>query len=178
MRTEDRRVSRTRRALRQALVDLLPESAYESITVQDIARRADVGRSTFYAHYVDKEDLLVESLRELGELVAVDQAEPLGFARPLLEHVAEVRPMFRALLGRCGPTVVQDTFAEMIREVLRNTWGAGIGREDATVHFVAAGFVAIARWWVLERPDLGVDEVHAHFLALATPLVSKRSRGH
>lgn len=175
MNIEDRRVSRTRRALRQALLELLSESAYESISVQDITRHADVGRSTFYAHYLDKDDLLVESLRELGELVATDQTDPLGFARPLLEHVDEVRPMFRALLGRSGPTVVHDAFVETIREVLRRTWGAGIGREDATVHFVSAGFVAIARWWVLERPDLRLDEVHAHFMALATPLVAKRS---
>src|SRR5258707_301232 len=53
----DRRVRRTRRALREALVALIVERGYEKVTVQDVLDRADIGRSTFYAHYRDKDDL-------------------------------------------------------------------------------------------------------------------------
>src|SRR6186713_3590542 len=61
----DRRVARTRRALKDALTDLILEKGYESVTVQDVIDRADVGRSTFYAHFVDKDDLLMAILADL-----------------------------------------------------------------------------------------------------------------
>jgi transposase-like protein len=60
----DRRVQRSKRALREALVQLMIEKGYEETTVADIAERADVGRSTFYTHYADKEDLLQGSLSD------------------------------------------------------------------------------------------------------------------
>jgi AcrR family transcriptional regulator len=55
---DSRDVQRTRRLLLNSLIDLILERGYETITVQDIIDRANVGRSTFYAHFQDKEDLL------------------------------------------------------------------------------------------------------------------------
>jgi AcrR family transcriptional regulator len=55
----DRRIARTKLALRNALIELILEKHFDSITVQDIIDRANVGRSTFYAHFRDKEDLLI-----------------------------------------------------------------------------------------------------------------------
>src|SRR6185503_17813339 len=55
---QDRRKRKTRLQLRSALLSLLKEKRYEEISVQDIIERADVARSTFYIHYVDKDDLL------------------------------------------------------------------------------------------------------------------------
>ena len=55
---KDRRTRKTRQILREALLMLLKEKRYEDISVQDIIERADVARSTFYVHYVDKDDLL------------------------------------------------------------------------------------------------------------------------
>jgi len=49
----DRRIGRTRRLMHEALMALIVEKGYEAVTVQDILDRADVGRSTFYAHYRD-----------------------------------------------------------------------------------------------------------------------------
>src|SRR3954467_12831022 len=63
----DRRSRRTRHMLEDALVDLMLEKRYDTITVQEIIDRANVGRSTFYAHYLDKEDLLQT---ETADLVA------------------------------------------------------------------------------------------------------------
>jgi AcrR family transcriptional regulator len=61
----DRRISRTRRSLREALFALVLERGYDAVTIEDITEKADLGRTTFYLHYRDKEDLLMESLREL-----------------------------------------------------------------------------------------------------------------
>ena len=57
--TPDRRVQRTRRLLHKALMSQVLEKKYESITVQEILDVADVGRSTFYTHFQDKDELLV-----------------------------------------------------------------------------------------------------------------------
>jgi len=67
----DRRATRTRRSLHQALISLILRKGYDAITVQEIIDEADIGRATFYAHYRGKEDLLrggFEALRaELHE---------------------------------------------------------------------------------------------------------------
>ena len=56
----DRRIQRTRQSLRTALLDLIKEKDYDEISIEDITERADIGRTTFYLHYKDKEDLLME----------------------------------------------------------------------------------------------------------------------
>src|SRR6516164_5384579 len=66
-RTMDRRIQRTHQVLHQALISLIVEKGYEVITVQDIIDRANVGRSTFYTHYVGKQDLLRAGLKHLKE---------------------------------------------------------------------------------------------------------------
>ena len=58
----DRRSQRTRQLLSTALIEVMLAKRYDEITVQDIIDRANVGRSTFYAHFLDKEDLLVSQL--------------------------------------------------------------------------------------------------------------------
>ena len=72
---EDRRILRTRSALRDALVALILEHGYETITIQHIIDRANVGRSTFYAHYLDKDTLLRDTLTELRAMLSRQQLE-------------------------------------------------------------------------------------------------------
>jgi len=74
----DRRAARTRRALHDALMTLILRKGFDALTVQDIAREADVGRSTFYAHYPSKEELLRDGFRILrAELSEAIQAAPM-----------------------------------------------------------------------------------------------------
>ena len=63
--TTDRRVARTRRLLRDALHSLISEKNYDDIVVKEIIERADVGRSAFYTHFHDKDDLLASSIEDL-----------------------------------------------------------------------------------------------------------------
>src|SRR4029453_18388205 len=83
----DRRGRRTRELLRRALLSLVQEQGYERITVQDILDRADVGRSTFYAHYRDKDDLLLSGFEDIRSALAAERAaaaETAGGTSPLL----------------------------------------------------------------------------------------------
>jgi len=62
----DRRIQRTRQSLRTALLELIKEKGYDAISIEDITDRANVGRATFYFHYKDKEDLLLEEFSEMA----------------------------------------------------------------------------------------------------------------
>jgi len=100
---EDARVRRTRDALGDALVALMQEKPFESITVQDVLDRAHVGRSTFYSHYSDKDDLLMSDADEFFELVSMnlsvqgDTSDRVFPVREFFSHVAEARQFIDAL---------------------------------------------------------------------------------
>lgn len=64
----DRRVQKTRKLLQDSLIELVAEKGYETVTIQEILDRANVGRSTFYAHFQDKDQLLHSILDRLDEL--------------------------------------------------------------------------------------------------------------
>ncbi len=63
----DRRIQRTRQALQTALLELTKEKEYDQISVEEITERANVGRATFYLHYTDKEDLLLQYFGEMAD---------------------------------------------------------------------------------------------------------------
>lgn len=62
----DRRIQRTRQALQTALLELTKEKEYDDVSVEEITERANVGRATFYLHYTDKEDLLLQYFSEMA----------------------------------------------------------------------------------------------------------------
>ncbi len=65
---QDRRSQRTYHLVSRAMMELLSETPYDAITVQDILERANIGRSTFYAHYYDKEDVLASITEQMLDL--------------------------------------------------------------------------------------------------------------
>jgi AcrR family transcriptional regulator len=79
-RIKDRRVQKTQDLLHAALASLIHEKAYDSISVKEILDRANVGRSTFYMHFVDKDELLASVIRDM--LRAVQSKEPPSSAKP------------------------------------------------------------------------------------------------
>jgi AcrR family transcriptional regulator len=131
---EDRRVRRTRRLLREALLGLLRERGYDRVTVQDVLDRADLGRATFYAHFRDKDDLLLSAFGEVREalrqhLAAFARAwrggpgagpgAGLAGPRALFEHAAGQRGLYRALLGERGSPVVRRDARAQLAALLR-----------------------------------------------------------
>jgi AcrR family transcriptional regulator len=87
----DRRAQRTRQLLIEALTALMSEKRYDAITVQEITDRANVGRSTFYAHFTDKDDLMVQGVRRLVGSLELTEPGPRNTLQPsmgLFHHVA------------------------------------------------------------------------------------------
>jgi AcrR family transcriptional regulator len=87
----DRRSQRSRRLLIDALADLMHHKRYSAISVQEITDRANVGRSTFYAHFTDKDDLLVQGVRQMVSSLDYSVPGPKNTLAPslgLFHHLA------------------------------------------------------------------------------------------
>jgi AcrR family transcriptional regulator len=183
--TSDRRVLRTRRTLREALVSLLLQRGWDGVSVQDICDRADVGRSTFYTHFADKEELLVGGFDDLrhtlraGLAQTPDSKVPLRFARGLLDHAHENQRLFLALVGKRSGYVVLKRFRDMVvalvSEDLARSHAAGPA-QDAAVHFLAGGFLELLTWWLESRNSFRPEDVERLFLELAAPAIDAASR--
>ncbi len=107
MNESDRRARRTRELLIHALLELIETRHYDQISVQDIVERADVGRSTFYAHYENKDALLMGGFEHLLEMlvqqIQCDSAAQLTFETVMLfEHARGHYETYRTLLWGTG----------------------------------------------------------------------------
>ncbi len=116
----DRRVQKTRKLLQDALIELVAEKGYEAITIQELLDRANVGRSTFYAHFQDKDQLLHSILARLDELFVqhekqfLDAKKNFGNADimnlspefsptlSLFQFIGQNHRFFKAMLGNRG----------------------------------------------------------------------------
>lgn len=93
---KDRRIERTRDSLRNALMQLVQEKGYDAITIQDIADKANIGRSTFYLHYETKDDLLLDHHADFTEALNLRVLSPdeLRSDTPQAEMIQFLQEMF------------------------------------------------------------------------------------
>ncbi|GAB2611389.1 TetR family transcriptional regulator [Paractinoplanes abujensis] len=153
--SDDRRVRRTRAALREALVELVVERGYDRVTVRDVLDRADIGRSTFYAHYRDKDALFASCFEDLRddlerEMRRLDGGRPGGTpgdpVRPLsviFEHAYRHPRIYRAV----GTTHLHQMIVEVMRDHLCTHDGLRLPVE-VVAEYHAAALVGILGWWV------------------------------
>ena len=163
----DARVQRTRDALGDALIELMQEKPFDTITVQDVLDRAHVSRSTFYTHYSDKDDLLMSDAEEFFEALSMalsahgDKSDRVFPAREFFAHLSDVQPFFKAL-------VKSGKFQENM-ELARGHFARGIERrlseipraktippkELPAIAFAHAGaLLSLLTWWI----DRGMRE--------------------
>ena len=100
MTTQDRRISKTRKAIYQAFLHLLNQKDYEAITVQEIINLADVGRSTFYSHYESKELLLDELCQNLFHHLfeRAEHLSPQDYLAHIFQHFKKNQDHVTSLL--------------------------------------------------------------------------------
>src|SRR5580692_1044589 len=131
----DRRVARTRAMLQQAHISLILEKGYEAITVDDICNEANVGRSTFYAHYTSKDDLRRSGLEHLRKELVDRQkdalAKPggssdrsLGFSLTMFEHAHDHIDLYKALVGGRGGAIALGAIRQILSDLVRNELAA------------------------------------------------------
>jgi AcrR family transcriptional regulator len=174
----DRRVVRTRRQLREALVSLVNERGWDAVTVKDVCDRANIGRSTLYLHFADKEDLLFSGFQDLEATLEDARAAAPGqfaFARGLIAHAQSELPMFRALAARRpGRHVVSHLRGVSVRLVSAELEYLRIPRSQRPLlaPYIAGALVELIVGW-LERPTRqSAEEMASGFIALTRGLVA------
>jgi AcrR family transcriptional regulator len=193
----DRRVDRTRRLLRDALMDLILEKGYEAVTVEEVAGRANVGRTTFYLHYKDKEELLLESINaivadlvgQMSELppsawvVALDAAStsvsPHAPIQIVFQHAAEHADLYQVMLRGEGsskaPIKITRILAGAVQQVLEERiteQGLPVVPSlplDVFCNYFAGSLLGIITWWLEADMPYPPEEMAVMFQKLAYP---------
>ena len=187
--TIDRRVARTRTLLHNALLSSLRSKSYDAITVEDLCAKAKIGRSTFYAHYTGKDDLLRARLKHLRDMLgerqraAAAERKPrqgLIFSRIMFEHAYEHVHLHRHLLGNRGGSIafvmVEGMLAELVREEIAPAGRTAVGDArlaDFTVAYIVGAFMAVMDWWMKQGMALPPQQIDALFQSAVAEGVAK-----
>lgn len=170
----DPRITRTQKLIRDALMSLLAEKSFESISVQDIAERATINRATFYAHFPDKFALLEAITRdEVG--AKLSQGDPLSASdtRDLLKSVG--RSVF-GFVGQHGDCKIDRDFEPQfesaieaqVAEFLRPSFG------DCTAHLIASALVGAAMNWRHHAQKMDPDPIVNNIVGILVDGVKKQ----
>lgn len=158
MNTNDRRIRKTKKALREALATLLGEKELHDITVQELANEADIHRGTFYAHYQDVYDLFYKIedsvIEELTELMESDEDYTCeGLYTALVNYIFDNVKLCKAFFTR-GNYSFQRRLVHWLEEAYIKSWEAEEPRlyTDERMNYLAAyhieGLIAIIGRWV------------------------------
>ncbi|HTK07936.1 MAG TPA: TetR/AcrR family transcriptional regulator [Ktedonobacteraceae bacterium] len=154
MQTQDRRIRRTQQLLARALIALTLEKGYEAVTIRDITEHADVGYTTFFRHYRDKDELLKDVLdvvlEELIDLLSSPAAStnPTTIGTFLFRYVQEHSEVVRVLLGSLSlrQHLIEQTTQTTMSEHTALP-GSVVPLEVAAQHIVSST-IALIEWWL------------------------------
>jgi AcrR family transcriptional regulator len=179
----DRRIQRTRQLLQDALVELILEKGYEAITVQDIIDRANVGRSTFYAHFLDKDDLFMsgfESLREQFDQYlnseTPDLTDPWTLSLIIFKHIQNNQHLFKALIGRQGSPMMQAHFNKYLAGLLQRHIKSQLPEKakqkvppEILSLYVVNSLMAFLIWWLNNDAFYSAEQINDMYQTLTRP---------
>ncbi|MBI2861104.1 MAG: TetR/AcrR family transcriptional regulator [Chloroflexi bacterium] len=176
----DRQVKRTRKLLQDALMELILEEGFDSVRVQDILDKADVGRSTFYVHFQNKTELLHSCFDGLHALLeqALESSEDKGNIHPyfsfqLFQFVERNPLLFKAMLGKPGASAfLEDFLSSYIHEPLKTRMlhhrQSPVPPEIVTHHFVSV-FIGTLKWWIGQDMPCPAEQMEEYFTRLVMP---------
>jgi len=183
---EDRRTRRTRQLLRDAFLGLLKEKRYEDISVQDIIERADVARSTFYAHYVDKEDLLVgqrgvfaSDMKRHAELPQAEKKSRLIPPTCFWHNIVAQRDIFKIIARDSAMDVTMKDlhnklYANMQAEIQQHRLEQGAVPASLIVDYLADSIITLVKWWVKQGMTYSPEQMDEIFHQMTMPLVGSK----
>jgi len=172
----DRRVMRTRQMLRDALMSLILERGYDAVTVEAIAERANLGRATFYLHYRDKQDLLIQNLKATyDELLKTIRSMQSGLRSVVIfQHAAENKDLYRVMLSGQGATALALSVREYIVDALKLQITTTMPRFseqlpvplDVLAQHIGGSLLGLVTWWLENNLPYTPDEMAQYFRLL------------
>ena len=186
----DRRQQKTRAAIFAAFSALLTEKRYAKITVQEIIDAANIGRTTFYAHFETKDELLRALCEDLFAHIissAADSAHTHGLysddAAPhsvfchLLQHLRENDAPIAALLSGENSGLFLRYFKDSLRGLVQSQFLEQDRRHnteippDFLINHITGSFVEMVLWWLRGRMKQSPEELDRYFRAVIEPVV-------
>lgn len=186
----DRRQIKTRQAIFSAFVKLLETRRYEKITVQEILDEANIGRSTFYAHFETKDELLKAICKELfGHIIdsAMDRTHTHGLYSQgeapqsvfchLLQHLQENDNNILGLLSCESSDIFLRYFKDSLNELIQTQFVNHRRREnqdlpqDFLVNHISGSFVEMVLWWLKDRDKHTPEELDRYFRSVIEPIL-------
>lgn len=185
----DRRIQRTQKGMQNALVALIAEKGYEKVTIQDIIDRANVGRSTFYAHYRDKEDLLLRGVAEIAYGDEVDDQVAKEMKRrnaagtsgtlttlPMLLHVEQNQQIHQAMFKQSNENAILEkgtaylyaNIKAQLTEMLDENQEASVPL-SFLARYLTGGLIEMTKWWLESGMQISAKEMDEMFQKIALP---------
>lgn len=178
----DRRSQRTRETLTQALLELVKKKHYDQITVQDIVEQANIGRSTFYAHYENKDALLLSGFEQqlafLAEQIVFDEEYQLKFdTSAMFQHVYGHYEIYRTLIWGSGfKLLIEDGHAVLSEKIeerlacLLSTQPDSLSIPLSVLACALAGQILILlKWWLDNKMPYDSERMDEFFQQLIMP---------
>lgn len=179
----DRRQQKTRQAIFTAFGTLLEKKNYNHITVQEIIDKANIGRSTFYAHFETKDELLRAMCSDIFNHVFSDKlkqeknhdfsSDSHGIEKKIthiLYHLQESRKNLKGILTCESSGLFMQYFQQylqtMFSEYIQPAIQSATDRvpQEYVLHHVVCSFTETVRWWIIEHPEFTPEEMAAFFL--------------
>jgi AcrR family transcriptional regulator len=182
---EDRRVERTLQLLHEALMGLILEKGYEAITVQDILDRANLGRSTLYSHYQDKDALMLTGFDHLQAMIEEQHRSKItsktggktldfNLSLELFRHAQENHRLYKAMVGKQSGQMVMKATHKYLSDMMKGHLASAPKPEkktpvplEAGVHWTLRSFLSLLRWWLDNNMPSSPEEMDQIFRTLA-----------
>ena len=186
----DRRQQKTRAAIFSAFGALLAQKSYSKITVQEIIDTANVGRTTFYAHFETKDDLLKALCENLfGHIISSamdcshthglysDNTAPESVFCHLLQHLQENENNILGLLSCESRDLFLRYFKDSLNGLIQNQFVNQNRKHnldippDFLVNHISGSFVEMVLWWLKDKKRHTPEELDRYFRAVIEPVL-------
>ena len=181
-RKDDRRIQKTRKALRDALHSLVLDRGYDDLSVQDITDKANLGRATFYLHYREKDELLEDLLREFSQNFTQRHGSKISFSdrkvvQSMFEYAEDYYDFYRIMtIGKGGvigmrkmQTIIRETCAQYLDTLEAASCGTFTVPRAFLDNFVASSLMSTIFLWLEQEMPYSPAEMADMFLKLASP---------
>ncbi len=187
----DRRQKKTRDAIFTAFTTLLSKKSYSKISIQEIIDEANVGRTTFYAHFETRDDLLKAMCEELFGHIVVSAADaththglysdndaPESIFCHLLQHLQENDRNILALLSCESNELFLRYFKDSLNELISHQYLQSHPRhndlpDDFLGNHISGSFVEMVLWWIRGRMQQPPEQLDAWFRSVIEPTLRK-----
>lgn len=179
----DRQSQRTRQALGDALLELMMEKGYRAVSIKDIIDRANVGRSTFYAHYADKDELFESQLNRMVEMLiqhtppAIMERNPFFPSLGLFQHVQQQWKLYKLLSWEAGNALhinhLQKSISDQIEQRITAEGKAYDLPVPILASFLAGSLLSLLKWWLDNKMAYTPEQMDEMFRKLALPGITQ-----